>query len=175
MVRLTGTLAQTIRQESGIAANDTCVLRFTRDESLGFLEHSFVEALRNVPVYVRETAAESAGLRVCEVQPVRADVTYERVFREGWFTERKVIRSVVVEISFKILRTPGGDVVASGLRSERFRDTIRVRDIERIETPIVKATHAELPSGSLFERLVEPLVILVSAGVVIYLFYTVRS
>lgn len=175
MSRLTQKIVHTIIQDADITSRDTCEIHFARIENLEFLEHAFIETLQQLFPYVRVHSPASEHSVRLDVQPSRADVVYEKTFQEGLFDEKKAVRVISVEFSAKVVKKPEGNVVFAGVRKEQFRDTVHLSSIDRLESPILKATQASLPSGSLFDRFVEPLVVLAATGVVIYLFFTVRS
>jgi hypothetical protein len=181
LVDLTKKIAQSFVRDKYISSQDTCSVQFSQIEGLRFIENAFLESLGNIPVYTRLSDGQthgSFGLRnsvSMAIQPSRVDVMYEKVFRDGFFGEKKVVRVVTVELSTKIAEQPRGNVRYSGGRSEQWRDTVLFSTIEKLESPLITVTQASVPSQTLLDRLVEPIVVLAATGVVIYLFYTVRS
>jgi len=175
MARLTQKIAQGLVQDSHLSSNDTCSVLFVRTDELQFLEHAFMQAIGQSCSAVGFSANEPRASVTFEVQPSRALLRYENMFRDGLFGEKKVERLITIEFSSKVLKNRLGEVAFAGLREETFRDTVTVQTIEFLSSPGIKATYATLPSETFFDRIIEPLVIVGATGVLIYLFFTLRS
>lgn len=175
MTRLTRNVVHAVTQHAGVAPQDTCEIQFVRKEGVEFLEHSFIETLRRLCASVRTASLGSDEAIAFDILPSRAEVVYEKTFRDGLFGENKAVRLVSVEFSAQVTNKTEGKVVFGGTLKEQLRDTVPLNSIERLESPILKVTQAHLPTGSVFDKFVEPFVVLAATGVVIYLFFTVRS
>lgn len=175
MVVLTQNIVKSFVRDGYLVPYDTCWAQFSQMENVLFVENALLESLRKIPVYVYETAPQRNNFVSIAIQPSRIDVTYERMFREGLFGPKYVGRVVTVELSAKIVQQPRGTVHFSGSRRDEWRDTVSVSSVEKLESPFIKATQANVPDDTLVERFLEPIVVLVTTGIIVYLFYTVRS
>lgn len=175
MVSLTKKIVQSYGKEGYLLPGDICVVQFVETGNVPFVEHAFLESLGKMPVRLYEAAQPKQNAVSMTVQPSRVNVSYESTFRDGFFGTKYVVRVVTVGLSTKIVQQPQGSVIFSGIRTEQWRDTVSADAIQRIESPLIKTTQAPLPEESLVERFIEPVVILTATGVIIYLFYTVRS
>ncbi|MBI1806362.1 MAG: hypothetical protein HYR76_04850 [Ignavibacteria bacterium] len=102
-------------------------------------------------------------------------VRYEDVFRNGMFGSKKVRRTISVGVSVESMNTKTKEVLFSGFLRKEVSDTVAVDDIPTLELASAKSTHAELPPETTFDRIVEPFVIIGATGVIVYLFFHVRS
>lgn len=173
--QLTQRIAQSLVREAKITTRDTCNVKFINADNLQFLEHTFMKSLQQLTSFVTANLDKTEHSVNFEIQPSQAFVQYNNMFREGFLGEKKVERMITVELSAKIVRNQSGDILFAGMKQEQFRDTVNVELIEHLESPAVKATHAVLPSETFFDRIMEPLVIITATGILIYLFFTVRS
>jgi hypothetical protein len=172
---LAGEIARTLIQEAEIIRTDTCEVLFVPAEGLAFLEHAFVESIRESAGFVK-TVGSSAGRTVAvELQPLLVRVVYSDPFRNGVFGQRMTERSIVVEVSAKIVRHPGAHVTVSGVRRKQFQDTVRVDDVRSLESSVLAVTRADVPDETFLDRILGPLIVLSSSGVLLYLLYTIRS
>jgi len=175
MVGLTRNIVRSFVRDGYLLPYDTCWTQFSQMENVLFLENALLESLRNIPVFVSETLPQPSRYVSVAIQPSRVDVTYERAFREGLFGPKYVGRVVTVELSAKIVQHPRGMVHFSGLRREEWRDTVSVSSIEELESPFIKVTQAHVPTETLLDKFLGPIVVLATTGIIVYLFYTVRS
>lgn len=175
MTRLTQEIAQGLVRDSQISPDDTCSVLFARPEDYQFLEHAFIEGVRRFcPVVVSPHEPSHASITF-EMQSSRAMVRYDNMFRAGLFGEKKVERSISVELSAKVLKNPSGEPVFAGLKEAIFQDTVAVKAVELLSSPGIRATYANVPPETFFDRIVEPFVIVGTIGVLMYLFFTIRS
>lgn len=175
MARLAQGIAQELVKDFQISPDDTCSVLFVRAEDYQFLEHAFIEGVRqSCPVVVTGHELPHPSIAF-EMQSSRAMVHYHNMFRGSLFGEKKVERSITVEFSAKVLKNPSGKVVFAGLKQGSYHDTVAAKTIENLSSPGIRATYANLPPETFFDRIVEPLVIVGTIGVLMYLFFTIRS
>ena len=103
------------------------------------------------------------------------NVRYGDIFRDGMFGTQKAPRTVSVSVQYKCTDSRTEQIVGDGIFHKSAVDTVLVDEIPSLENPGVKSTHADLPSGQFLDKIVEPFIIIGSAGVIVYLFFHVRS
>ena len=112
---------------------------------------------------------------VAEFGALVMHVAYANVRRPGLFSSRVVDRSVKMSVSIRLTdRTTGGLILATE-RAGEFGDTVELSGIEALETPWVAATRGTLPPEGFLSGWAEPLIVIGSIAVAIYLLFTVRS
>jgi hypothetical protein len=134
------------------------------------LEQDFVRAI--VPAGSPDTGV--AGSRVAvELGILESRVLFEEPRRDGFFGPKIIDRIVHLSVRAKIevsTRAP----LFQEFRGEA-RDTVRVSELERLETPGLLITRGIVPSQGFFGDLLEPLILLGSVGVAVYLLFAVKS
>lgn len=129
-------------------------------------------------------AARTRGLVPTESLDARYDirfgieqigVTYANVHRTWVFGEQVMDRNVHIAGTVRIVEKASGTILADRAFHSTTRDTIAVVGAEELETPGIAATHGVFPSSGLFSSLVEPLVLIGSVAVAVYLLFSVRN
>ena len=98
-------------------------------------------------------------------------VSYGEVFRKNLFGDYFVQREVKLKGNFII----SGEEMITKDFSFNYADTIKYNSIDEVETGGLPITKGKIPPEPLFQSLVEPAVIVITAGLAVYLFFTVRS
>jgi len=116
------------------------------------------------------TAGQARGDsgRTLEFAVTDAQVTLEDVRHDGFLGPSIVDR--IVQLS-GTAKGEGGYFEFS----RALRDTVRLSSIERLASPALPFTRMTPPSRGFFDNLIEPLVVLGSVGVAVYLLFAVRS
>jgi hypothetical protein len=114
---------------------------------------------------------------VIEVQIIFPElkVMYDDSFRSGFLGETKTKRTVSLSFPFLIKENQTNKVVTSGTLPFSYSDTVSVSMIPMLEQDGIPNTHAPMPGGSFFDKLLEPFIIIGATGIAIYLFFHVRS
>lgn len=110
-----------------------------------------------------------------EIFSSEMNVRYGNIFRDGMFGTQTVPRNVSVSVQYKCADLRTEQIVADGIFRKSAVDTVLVDEIPSLENPGVKSTHGDVPSGQFLDKIVEPFIIIGSAGVIVYLFFHVRS
>jgi hypothetical protein len=102
-------------------------------------------------------------------------VVYGESFQQGLFTSRKIPRQCSVGINIEIVQVPSNIVLLSKHFSQTSLDTLDVSMISTVEQSDIPSTRGQLPNGSLLNRIAEPMVVIGAVGIVMILFFTIRS
>lgn len=174
--QLTAELAGSFILEGGVSLSDSCTVTFVNSKpDLLFIENAFAGTVRKSSASVELGSRFAAHVVHFEVQPTMTRVRYENASDGGLFGTRRVARSVSLELSARITRGEGGNLLFAGVRQETYRDTIDIRRVEEVDAVPVSVSRAPLPADGFFDRFLGPLVVLAASGVLVYLLFTVRS
>ncbi|MBI5214251.1 MAG: hypothetical protein HY960_00700 [Ignavibacteriae bacterium] len=112
-----------------------------------------------------------------ELQIISPDlkVKYDDSFRSGFLGETKARRTISLSFPFLIKESQTNKVLASSTLPYSYSDTVSVSMIPMLEQEGIPSTHAPLPEGSFFDKLLEPFIIIGATGIAVYLFFHVRS
>ena len=109
------------------------------------------------------------------VQPLGISVGYGAAFRDGLFGTRRTPRTVNCVLAFVVTERNTGTIRLSRTVTETSSDTVEVGQIGQLEDPASRTTQGVRPDDPLLDRIAEPLVIIGATGVIIYLFFHIRS
>lgn len=138
-----------------------------------FFRHRAVEVLANMGYPVSGNREDvNGGYYTIEIGIEKFGIRYTDIKRRSLFGARVMTRHADGEFSFRITGGTGERVVRV---SESVSDVIPYGKRDEIENHALPFTRAELPGGSLTERYVGPAIIVAAAGMVVYLFFSVRS
>ncbi len=117
-----------------------------------------------VPLLESEIRALASNNDNAEITLIKGSVQYSEPFREGWLssyvTERKV------EITYSI---------NSVIKTEAKTDTVEIEDISTLERSGYVFTIGNSIETPIFGTIVEPVALIVTSAVAVYLFFTVRN
>jgi hypothetical protein len=155
-----------------IADRDSMQTRVLPPEHAWYVESSIVSGLLHQGLPSTSSAASryqgDFGLKTLRV-------SYDDVRRDGFFGEKVVSRTVQVAFSVKVVDRRAGTHLLVQDFSEEATDTIGLSQIQEVENPNISVTRGTLPAEGFFTSLVEPLVVLGSIAVAVYLLFHVRS
>jgi hypothetical protein len=138
-----------------------------------FIRHRIVETLTGSGYRVAGNGADAgAGQLTLDVGVERLGVRYSDLRRPSMFRSRVMTRRAEAVLSIQL---SGEEKVIVVRSSESIIDTVPYSSRAEIENAALPFTVADPPSGSAVERYLGPAVILAATGIVIYLFFSVRS
>ena len=109
----------------------------------------------------------------CNVRDL--SLRYGEVFTETFFGERKVERSISLSLVVTILSASSGRILYSQTIKKASSDTVLYSQVNELLDDSLPFTMTVQPQLSFFDSIIEPVVVTVASGVVIYLFFTIRS
>lgn len=134
------------------------------------LEQDFVSAIAaNI---IPDTGNAALPVRV-ELGILESRVVFEEPRRDGIFGPKITDRVVRLSVRAKIEVSTRPPFFQEFTRE--VRDTVSLSELERLETPGLLMTKGTAPSQGFFGDLLEPLILLGSLGVAVYLLFAVRS
>jgi hypothetical protein len=134
------------------------------------LEQDFVGAI--APAGKPDTGSAALPVKV-ELGILEPRVLFEEPRRDGIFGPKIIDRVVRLSVRAKI-EVPARPALFQEFTREA-RDTVLLSELERLETPGLLMTKGTAPSQGFFGDLLEPLILLGSLGVAVYLLFAVRS
>ncbi len=95
-------------------------------------------------------------------------VSYKRL-------KKKKARRVVEFIASASLISVDGKVLEDKTCQEQFTDTVRLSDLNALETSSYSETKAPHPEAGFFKRVFQPVMLTAATALTVYLFFTLRS
>ncbi len=138
-----------------------------------FIRHRAIKVLGDLGYNVRGNNENyQDGHYKVELGVEQLGIRYDNVRKRSIFRSRTMTRHADVAFSLRI----SGDGRERVIRiSEYVSDEIAYNKHREVENSALPFTQANVPDGSFTERLLGPAVIVGATGVVIYLFFSVRS
>ena len=148
-------------------------LTFGNDLATQFFRPNIVQAFttRGLPVYLNN---DSIGTTL-ELHVQESSVFYGEVFTETFFGERKCERTVTVTVLASLLSADDKKVIFSRPYTRSAVDTVALSMVEQFHSSTIPVTRYIKPELSFFDSVIEPAIVTVASGIVIYLFFTIRS
>ncbi len=137
-----------------------------------YLEQPVIDAIR-----VRSGSVKNSpdADYVADFGITRTFVSYINPRRSWFLGSQSVDRVLQLVVWTKLVEQRSGTVLTAGESVVVFSDTVDVSDIESLETPGVPETRGALPSPGIVSSLVEPVVLIGSLAIAIFLLFSVRS
>lgn len=169
-----GFLAQQIGEQAGREYSDLEPLAVTvlPRESAWYVETRLLQGLQAAGVAI---SSLSASTHSAEFGLAGLSIRYDNNRTDGIFGPRLVDRIAEVKMIGKIEDRASGRILYRGEFERSVRDTIPIALIRLLENPAIPATRAQLPAGGLFSTLAEPLIVLGTIGIAVFLLFSVRS
>ncbi len=144
-----------------------------KDTATSFFQPYIVQGLvsRNIPIYIgKDSTTTTLELNVQE-----SSVLYGDVFTQSIFGERKCERTSSLTLIGSGTSNCDGKISFSHRYSITHKDTIAFSMIEQLTASAFPITRFTRPQLSFFDSVVEPAIVTVASGIIIYLFFTIRS
>ncbi len=154
---------------------DTLALVVPPGDDAWVARQGIAGALRKRGVAVFERADSQAVRYRLEIEGLTLNVRYLSQYREGLFGARKVVRRVTAGCSSLLTNTATHEVLSSGVLAREAVDTVAADEIPALETAGLPRSRAEVPPEQFIDRVVEPFVIIGATGLVVFLFFHIRS
>jgi len=173
---LYGKITAEFIERSKIGSSDSIDLICAQGEDSWIARDAVESALkaRGCTVFSRKDTLGSAKM-LMDAAGFEMKIRYEDPFREGIIGANKSRRVATASVALRLTMRNTQELLFTQSMKEEFADTVRVDDIPGLELPSARSTHGELPSGSFIDRVIEPFVIIGATGVVVYLFFHVRT
>ena len=138
-----------------------------------FMYHRFVEILADSGYSVSQNVNDPAGRStLLEVGVEEFGVDYMPVKRGSIFRARRILRHAKGTFSFRITDGSTEQIIRA---TEQVSDTIPYKKREQVENRALPFTLGDVPEGSITDRYLGPAVIITATGIVVYLFFSIRS
>ncbi len=169
---LIAAVADSLFAAPGVSGNTSVRIALEPAAHAWYLETAVHAAARAHGLAPRETSAVRYDARV-GVEHI--GVTYEDARRTWMFGGQIMDRAVRLAGTVKLVDRETGTILVSRTFVTMERDTVSVVGCESLESPGIPATHAVAPPAGAFSSLVEPLVLIGSVAVAVYLLFSVRN
>lgn len=182
-----GTIAAQVRsdREVLIALSDSLAgsllseVRNAPSLTVRFVSDTLTEAYR--PMLLAGLSARLASLSVVSSSPVmeisiiRSSVRYDAPFTPSLFGPSFCARTVLLSSNCTRNEPSSGKVLSSRMMTVSVTDTVPYASVDRLKDAFLPKTEYTAPVSTFLESLVEPVIITIASGVIIYLFFTIRS
>ncbi len=156
---------------SRIGPADTLLVTVQPQESAWYVVNSLRSGFKEAGI---ETRTDGRSEVSAEFFLHDLSIRYEGPRGDAVFGDRVVDR--VARLSLDVTVIDKGETLISNERfNETMRDTIRMDDIERVETVLAPASVGTMESDGFFSTLLEPIVLIGCIGVAVFLLFHVRS
>ncbi len=138
-----------------------------------FFQFVILESLKKhfQAVFLQEANVEA----MISLTVSRVDVRYENPFSESFLGTRKAMRKVSLQMRGTIVNAHSRQVMWAGTVERSFADTIRIAQINLLESSSSAIAKGIVPEAPFMERIIEPMVVVAAAGIAVYLFFTIRG
>lgn len=169
-------LGEEIIGSSGIHRGDTVSLTVSPSSDDWVVRTPMLDLLQahEVVVYQRTDADVTVPIDL-RIENADFSVRYEKSAGDGFFRIGDVSRTVTATVSARSFRISDGRVLYGATTTAAAVDTVPFDDLDLLEDPAVPRSRGERPDGPIFERLIEPFIIIGATGIIVYLLFTVRS
>lgn len=138
-----------------------------------FIYHRFVEILADSGYSVSQNANDPTGKSILlEVGVEEFGVDYMQTKRGSIFRSRRISRQAKGTFSFRISDGRTEQILRV---TEQVSDTIPYNKREQVENRSLPFTLGDVPEGSITDRYLGPAIIITATGIVVYLFFSIRS
>lgn len=100
-----------------------------------------------------------------------AEVNYPKIFRKGLFGDYFLKREISLKGNYSLL--------INNTKNDSFNyffsDTIKYEKVKEFENLSIPFTQGEIPSEPLFSSIIEPIALIGSAALTVFLFFNIRS
>lgn len=110
-----------------------------------------------------------------ELHVQESSVFYGEVFTESFFGTRKCERRVKVAVMASLISPDKRKVLTSRTVSSTSVDTVEFATVAQLHSSSIPMTRFTAPALTFFDSFLEPAIVTVASGIVIYLFFTIRS
>ncbi len=100
-----------------------------------------------------------------------AEVNYPKIFRKGLFGDYFLEREISLKGNYSLLL----DYTKNDSFNYSFNDTIKYEKVKEMENFSIPFTKSEIPSEPLFSSIIEPIALIGSAALTVFLFFNIRS
>ncbi|MFZ4619707.1 MAG: hypothetical protein ACOYNS_04050 [Bacteroidota bacterium] len=162
---------------SSIAADvknfPSVVLSEGKDSSASFFHPHFVHGLtkRNVPLFLKSDSTSTT----LDLNVQGSSVFYGDVFTESFFGERQCKRSITITLTATISSNSDGKILLSHSYTLSNIDTVAYSTVDQLSSSVIPAARYTRPELSFYDIVLEPAIVTVASGIIIYLFFTIRS
>lgn len=91
------------------------------------------------------------------------------------FRSKGLTRKASVQYYLQVVHNQNQQIIWDGIILNFYEDQLPVREVKNVELEGVVFTKANVPVRNIYTRFVEPVIMLGTAGVIIYLFYSFRG
>lgn len=161
-----------IKVSSNIPAQSTLRLQINPKDAAWYFESGLYHGFQKNNL---ETTTADSAMYLAVFSFRDSHIRYERPRGDNVFGDRVVDRSVSLRLDAKLERCSDSMPLLVQQFSEELTDTINADQIDDVENPLIAASKGTLQPGGFFSSFLEPVLILGSVGIAVFLLFHVRS
>ena len=156
---------------------------FIKNASVGtvndwFIENWIIKVLSNnghVPAILSNYNVIDTlkNVTIFEYKTKQLRVQYDIEKRFLWI--KKITRKVTVEFEIKVFNYHNGEIYKFDNILKNYSDIINKKNFTNLQNKNITFTKAAINSDNKYEKIFEPFLVIATTGIVIYLFYSLRS
>jgi hypothetical protein len=174
--KILGNLAEQVLNEATLPADAVVGLKVRQSLESWVTENALSERIaahRYKVMYVRDS--DSVAAFIFTVGDAGAKVKYSNTHRISLFGRKHTERLISVHIQSQVYNSQSGNILSGKMLTSEYKDTVFTDDISSLENADIPMTKAELPDESFIDRIIEPIIIVGTAGIAVFLFFHIRS
>jgi hypothetical protein len=156
-----------------LTLGDTLNIKMIPSTNSWIVEHEILKELKEKNIVCFQVDSNSSPYTLVELAIPKMDVRYEKMFRDGFLGAKKIVRSVELELSAKIMEQ--SKLLDVGQFYQRYQDTVSLEAVNQLEDEHVTLSKGILPDEAIFDRIISPVILTSSVAVIVYLFFTLRK
>ncbi|MDI6802710.1 MAG: hypothetical protein QME58_02540 [Bacteroidota bacterium] len=171
---LSSNLADSLINQNGLKQGDSITFGMISTPNDWFVENQIIRTLQGKSIIDVPLIASGEGSQMqieCAVSKIF--VNYSDIYRDGFLGNKKVTRSIGIELSGKILDKNKIKIIQPIYTT--YKDTVLFSSINSLEEQYIPATKGIIPDDNIIEKLIIPSVVVSSVAIITYLFFTLRN
>jgi hypothetical protein len=160
---------------SSIASGESLVVQFQPMEEGWLIQSAVLKSLQQSGYVIRSGNTAEGSSWLVEIGGPELATQYTDLHRDGFLGTKKVTRNISAKLDCRILDKRSAVYKLNDSFSQSFSDTVKIDDIDALQSDGGTSPRGTVPSGDVLDRIVEPFIIIGATGIAIYLLFNIRS
>lgn len=170
---VTDSLVRAIAADYALVPAAVITLTMNDQPQNNYLRQQFIHSF--IAQKLTITFVQNSADTILECNVRELSLQFGDVFSESFFGERKTERRITVSIDVTMRSTFTGKIFYSKNISKLNIDTVMYSMVNQLHDNSIPFTQYKEPQLSFFDSILEPAIITIASGIVVYLFFTIRS
>ncbi len=158
-------------EEAGISSASSIFVSYDNKIAYTVLYYSIIESFfsKNISITTDSTNRDM----MLEISLRGSAISYSETFSESFLGALKTTRTI--SLTYDGIMRNRQKVFWAGSKTISLVDTVNYSDLDNLHSGDLPFASYSKPALSIFDSLLEPVVVTIASGVAIYLFFTIRS